>query len=520
MIHERLAETVIRRGGTAAFIDITGFKPFNDHYGLALGDTVIRRLGEILTENLGGFFTGHVGGDDFVCAGTGAGFDGSVRKAWLDFRLIAPGFYADRDREAGGIESFDRYGSYRFFPFLDLTVVTIRATGPDETVESLCHRAGLEKSRLRGIPVPEVISSMISHQTLGEMAEKDAKALLEAMGILREVRAVPLAVGILRGDYGWNLRKSAALSLGRIGGEEAVAALIQALSDTSPHVRTRAVEGLVLAAGRRAGPVIAPLAEDRSTWVRRAALRGLGMSGWQPGLELLMRGAGKKLPRRIDTLAERTAALEGIALLGGSGASSLLSGFCKDPGYEPGLKAFQALCSVGGDPAAEEVLRRGVLPQSIRLDGTSPENLRRLEDLAVSAPDPKALRLLSVFPVRLSDSTRSVLRRWLGTTGGEFFLQLIDLLEARGIPGDTSCAARVASRLTEGDASLDPHSVCRFLLWLSRSPGVPFGVYLKPFLRTPSGRVRLAAATALSMRLRGLTEAASEESNWEPEGKR
>jgi HEAT repeat protein len=511
-VRRELQASVIENHGIAAFFDIQGFKPFNDHYGLALGDSVIRRLGGILTEILSPDFVGHVGGDDFVSVGMDADFVRRVQRAELEFRLLAPGFYSNRDRDAGGIETFDRYGSYRFFPFLDLTVVMVTADGSGETVETLCEKAGREKARLRGVPVPEQLSPLFSRDCFSEMPESDGKALLEAMGILRQSQAVPLVRDVLQGGYGWNLRKSAALSLGRIGGEEAVAALLAALSDTSPHVRTRAVEGLVLAAGRNSGPMIASLAGDSSTWVRRAVLRGIGMAGWQPGLDILLEAVHKNRHRRIDTIAERTAALEGIAMLGTPAAAPVLSELCRDSRYEPGGQAFRALCAVGGDNAVEEVLRRGILPDSIRLEGTSDGNLTRLEELAVSVLDRKALRVLSVFPRELSRSTRSALRKMLGAAGGELFLQLVELLESGMISGDTSCAARVAARLSAGDTSLEPHAVCRFLIWLSRTGSVPPGVFLKPFLRTASGQVRLAAATALSMQAGVLTTECSETS--------
>ncbi len=72
-IRKVLAEKVLKGDHTAVYIDIISFKPFNDHYGFALGDSVIRRLALILTESLRGSFVGHIGGDDFICAGTGGG---------------------------------------------------------------------------------------------------------------------------------------------------------------------------------------------------------------------------------------------------------------------------------------------------------------------------------------------------------------------------------------------------------------------------------------------------------------
>ncbi len=495
---------MIGKGGIAAFLDITGFKPFNDHYGLSLGDSVIRRLGEILLEMVAPHFTGHVGGDDFVCAGSGQGFRDSVEKARLEFRAVAPGFYTSRDRDAGGIETFDRYGGYRFFPFLDLTVVLITAVDRHESVEDLCRRAGFLKARLRGVPVPGELHPLLEEGRFEAMSERDVKALLEAAGILREKKAVPVVKRILEGGYGWNLRKSAALSLGRIGGEEAIGALMLAMKDSSPHVRTRAVEGLVLAHGRSAGPIIAKLAEDPSTWVRRAVYRGMGRALYKGGLDTLVTAARRTCSYPLNTLPERTAALEGLALIGDPRSAVLLHDLCLDPGYEPGAEAFKALCAVGGDLAASEVLRRGVIPENIRLDGVSPEKLALLEELAVTSLERKGLRLLSVFPRELSDGTRSALRRWLGSAEGDLFLQLVELLESRSVPADASCAGRVASRLARADASLAPHAIARFLIWLSKGPGVPPGAFLKPFLRMPSGQVRLAAATALSMRGTGL----------------
>lgn len=512
MVRDRLQRNVIHGGHTAAFLDVTGFKPFNDHYGLSLGDHVIRRLAEILSETVHPHFVGHVGGDDFVCTGPGQDFTAKVEKARLEFRAAAPGFYGSRDREAGGIETFDRYGGYRFFPFLDLTVVMITAVDGAESVEDLCRRAGAEKSRLRGVPVPGRIGPLLASDPLAGMAARDSKALIEAAGILREKGAVPELKGILQGSYGWNLRKSAALSLGRIGGEEAVEALLNALSDSSPHVRTRAVEGLVLASGSSAGPVIAPMAGDPSTWVRRAAYRGMGRTRTAEALPVLERAAVVRCANTLNMVQERAAALDGLALLGDPASAPFLAGLCADLSYEPANHAFRALCSVGGEEAAVEILRRGVVPEHVRLEGVSREKLAALEELAVSAPDRKGLRLLSILPAELSDPTRSTLRKLLGSAGGALFLQLVELLEEKEVPADPSCAARVAARLERGDAGLDPHGLSRFLAWLSHSPGVAAGAFLKPFLRMPSGQVRLAAATALSARCRDLTQQASEKS--------
>ena len=49
-------------------VDLTDFKPFNDHYGYSRGDEMIRLLSSLLSEHVDPSldFIGHIGGDDFV----------------------------------------------------------------------------------------------------------------------------------------------------------------------------------------------------------------------------------------------------------------------------------------------------------------------------------------------------------------------------------------------------------------------------------------------------------------------
>lgn len=51
-----------------AYFDLSHFKPFNDYYGYARGDEIIRWLAELAVQHcsLSQDFVGHIGGDDFV----------------------------------------------------------------------------------------------------------------------------------------------------------------------------------------------------------------------------------------------------------------------------------------------------------------------------------------------------------------------------------------------------------------------------------------------------------------------
>lgn len=54
------------------YIDLDQFKPYNDHYGFARGDAVLKRLAQLLQESVSELghsatdFVGHIGGDDFI----------------------------------------------------------------------------------------------------------------------------------------------------------------------------------------------------------------------------------------------------------------------------------------------------------------------------------------------------------------------------------------------------------------------------------------------------------------------
>ncbi|MGQ0669663.1 MAG: GGDEF domain-containing response regulator [Actinomycetota bacterium] len=109
------------------YADLDQFKAFNDHYGFARGDEVLRLTAGLIQEvalDEGGpeAFTGHVGGDDFVVVSSTEtapriavriveGFD---EKAW--------GLYDPRDAARGHIEVKNRGGDVERFPILSISV--------------------------------------------------------------------------------------------------------------------------------------------------------------------------------------------------------------------------------------------------------------------------------------------------------------------------------------------------------------------------------------------------------------
>jgi diguanylate cyclase (GGDEF)-like protein len=110
-----------------AWADLDDFKPFNDKYGFARGDEVLRMVGRLILNTVKeeqpcNSFVGHVGGDDFVFI---VGYDALTvisEKIIRNFDGIISIFYDEEDRAKGHIESSDRLGSPCFFPIMSISV--------------------------------------------------------------------------------------------------------------------------------------------------------------------------------------------------------------------------------------------------------------------------------------------------------------------------------------------------------------------------------------------------------------
>jgi diguanylate cyclase (GGDEF)-like protein len=107
--------------------DLDNFKAYNDKYGFARGDDVIRFTSETLKRVLmesksDDIFIGHIGGDDFVLISPSSEchqiaqiiiqrFDEGIRK-----------FYDTLDLDQNGIVSVNRKGEKQFFPIISLSL--------------------------------------------------------------------------------------------------------------------------------------------------------------------------------------------------------------------------------------------------------------------------------------------------------------------------------------------------------------------------------------------------------------
>jgi diguanylate cyclase (GGDEF)-like protein len=135
VIEQRIQDALDSGEGAAVvYADLDHFKGYNDAYGFAAGDDVIRLAARLLSESFDAAFfarafVGHVGGDDFVavvsggdveaaCARVAAGFDAQVRQ-----------HYAPADLERGGTVGTDRRGQVVHVPLCSLSMAIVPTQG-------------------------------------------------------------------------------------------------------------------------------------------------------------------------------------------------------------------------------------------------------------------------------------------------------------------------------------------------------------------------------------------------------
>jgi PleD family two-component response regulator len=117
------------------YLDVDHFKPFNDVFGFAVADSVIRDAGVALQEavattggTLGheGDFAGHIGGDDFLLVTSPARAEALVAEAQRAFRRLVERSVGPEVAARGRFTGLDRQGTLREFPLATLTAVVLQ----------------------------------------------------------------------------------------------------------------------------------------------------------------------------------------------------------------------------------------------------------------------------------------------------------------------------------------------------------------------------------------------------------
>jgi diguanylate cyclase (GGDEF)-like protein len=131
---ENTVKQRIERGEPFAFclFDLDNFKPFNDRYGYARGNAVIKMTAEIIqhaTRQSGDEteFVGHIGGDDFVLISRPDRFEEQCRIIIEEFDRRIIEHYDEEDRSRRCIQSVSRLGEHLSFPVMTISIAGINS---------------------------------------------------------------------------------------------------------------------------------------------------------------------------------------------------------------------------------------------------------------------------------------------------------------------------------------------------------------------------------------------------------
>ena len=126
------------------YLDLDNLKAFNDYYGYAKADGVIRQTGDLIRdvvarEGNASDFIGHIAGDDFVFITSESRVDQVCTTICAAFSRLVPLYYNKADRERGYIETQDRYGVLRKFPIMSVSLAAV--TSAASTIASFSELA-------------------------------------------------------------------------------------------------------------------------------------------------------------------------------------------------------------------------------------------------------------------------------------------------------------------------------------------------------------------------------------------
>ncbi|MDX2087543.1 MAG: response regulator [Kofleriaceae bacterium] len=140
----------------ACYLDLDNLKAFNDYYGYAKANAVIRQTGDVIRQvvtNQGGpgDFIGHIAGDDFVFVTSEDRADAVCKGICERFDQLIRLYYDPSDRARGYIETKDRYGVPRKFPVMSVSIAAI-SLARAKTYAGLAELAAVGKRTAKAIP--------------------------------------------------------------------------------------------------------------------------------------------------------------------------------------------------------------------------------------------------------------------------------------------------------------------------------------------------------------------------------
>ncbi|HEX7700569.1 MAG TPA: response regulator, partial [Kofleriaceae bacterium] len=140
----------------ACYLDLDNLKAFNDYYGYAKANAVIRQTGDVIRyiikkHGCPNDFIGHIAGDDFVFVTSAEKADVVCRTLCERFDSLIKLYYDPGDRGRGFIETKDRFGVMRRFPMMSVSLAAI-SLARTKSYAGLAELAAVGKRTAKAIP--------------------------------------------------------------------------------------------------------------------------------------------------------------------------------------------------------------------------------------------------------------------------------------------------------------------------------------------------------------------------------
>lgn len=130
------------------YFDLDNFKAYNDVYGFANGDEIIKFTARTITKYIHQLpnsdnFIGHIGGDDFVAIISPSDYDMLCQNIIAEFDKYAVDFYNEVDVERGYVEVANRRGIIEQFPLTSISIAVLE-------VDTKIYKTTLEIGEMAG----------------------------------------------------------------------------------------------------------------------------------------------------------------------------------------------------------------------------------------------------------------------------------------------------------------------------------------------------------------------------------
>jgi diguanylate cyclase (GGDEF)-like protein len=126
-------EAALGTATAVCYLDINHFKSYNDAFGFSHGDEVLRMTARIMFNTVrdsGGGFSGHIGGDDFVCIIPLDRAELVCETIITHFDMIVRDLFDDETRQRGYYFGTNRKGEDENIPLLSISIGVVPMNMP------------------------------------------------------------------------------------------------------------------------------------------------------------------------------------------------------------------------------------------------------------------------------------------------------------------------------------------------------------------------------------------------------